>query len=447
MEKNSVGFSRSLSFKDLFVISVGQIVGAGLFSLLPAGIGLTGKSASLAFLLAAVMSLINLIPRVLIGSTVRFDGGDYSSLAFLLSRRFAGFSVIVHILERMTFALFAISFANYFLSVFDVLPAKVLSIGILTIFCIVNILGIKIAARVQTILIIILSIAIVLFCVYGVPKVDFATYFSEKPFFSDGIMGFMQAAVLLMYATGGAYMTFNLSGEAKNPTRDIPLVMIVSTLCVASVYGIMAIVASGVLPVAEVIGQPLSLVASKIFPTPLYYFFVFGGAIFALLTTINSQFATAPQVLVQAAADGWLPKRFAERNKKFNTPHWIILMFYVTSVSFIVLNINASHIANIAIFSGQTVIFALAIGMLRLSKVFPDDWKKSSYYINNTKLYIFFVFVLICSIVSAYMNLSSLSTALMIFNLLAIVFGVLYSIFGYKILKVNVQVSYESSNK
>lgn len=51
----------------------------------------------------------------------------------------------------------------------------------------------------------------------------------------------------------------NLSAEAKKPTRDIPMVMIISTLCVAVIYGIVAVVAAGVLPVEQVAGENLSI--------------------------------------------------------------------------------------------------------------------------------------------------------------------------------------------
>ena len=40
---------RVLGKKDFFAIAVGQIIGAGIFSLLPQAIGLTGRSASFAF--------------------------------------------------------------------------------------------------------------------------------------------------------------------------------------------------------------------------------------------------------------------------------------------------------------------------------------------------------------------------------------------------------------
>ena len=93
------------------------------------------------------------------------------------------------------------------------------------------------------------------------------------------------------WVVSGALLFVNLSAEAKNPTRDIPVVMLVSTLIVAILYGLIGIVAAGVLPVEQVAGENLSLVAGYILSRPLYVFFMTCGAMFALISTLNAQFA------------------------------------------------------------------------------------------------------------------------------------------------------------
>ncbi len=50
--------------------------------------------------------------------------------------------------------------------------------------------------------------------------------------------------------------------------------MIISTVSVAVLYAFMATIAAGVLPVEQVANQPLTLVAEKILPKPLYMFFL-----------------------------------------------------------------------------------------------------------------------------------------------------------------------------
>ena len=66
---------RVLGKKDFFAIAVGQIIGAGIFSLLPQAIGLTGRSASIAFAIAAIITLLKLAPRLFVLGTVRPEYG------------------------------------------------------------------------------------------------------------------------------------------------------------------------------------------------------------------------------------------------------------------------------------------------------------------------------------------------------------------------------------
>ena len=56
------------------------------------------------------------------------------------------------------------------------------------------------------------------------------------------------------------------------------------------VYGGVAIVASGVLPLDQVAGQPLTLVAKNILNPALFTVFMIGGPVLALSSSINSVF-------------------------------------------------------------------------------------------------------------------------------------------------------------
>lgn len=56
----------------------------------------------------------------------------------------------------------------------------------------------------------------------------------------------------------------------ERPRRTIPLGILLSALVVGAIYALMGTVASGVLPVEQVAGQNLSVVAQTIFPHGIY---------------------------------------------------------------------------------------------------------------------------------------------------------------------------------
>ena len=136
----------------------------------------------------------------------------------------------------------------------------------------------------------------------------------------NGLSGLWSAAVLMSYTCDGAQYVTQMSAEAKNPTRDIPRVMLFSTLGIAAFYGLMGVVAAGVLPVDQVAGQPLNVVAEAVLSKPLYYLFMIGGAWMALLTTLNSSIASCTKPLMQACNDGWYPSSLARLHPNFRTP-------------------------------------------------------------------------------------------------------------------------------
>ncbi|MCD7895127.1 MAG: APC family permease [Planctomycetaceae bacterium] len=298
---------RVLGFKELMSTSVGQIIGAGIMSLMGIAIGMTGRSVPVAFLIAAFFSVISIIPLVIIAGTVRMRGGQYTMTALLAGKRFAGVFIILFIAMNVGISMYALSFADYFLALF--LPSvgrKTVAIAILIIFYLINMFGVDKMAKAQNLIVVVMVVALGLLAVFGIGKVD-PDYLSGN-LLPNGYKGLFSAAALLTFATGGAFLIVNLSAEAKNPTRDIPLTIVVSTLGVAVLYGFIAVVAAGVLPVETVAFKPLSLVAEAVFPPYLYVFFMVCGAMFALISTLNAQLAWATKLILQACVDGWFPQ-------------------------------------------------------------------------------------------------------------------------------------------
>ena len=228
-------------------------------------------------------------------------GGLYTQFGIFVGERWSGYYGIIYIVTKMTLAMYSLSFAQYFIALVPGAPEKAVALGVATFFIGLAFFGVDLAAKVQNLLVIALIAALVVFAVFGFPYVDLGNYFSNADgmFLSDGIGGFLTAVAYLGFATGGATVILDSSAECKNPTKDIPFV----------------IVASGVLPVPEVANQPLTLVANIVLPGPVYIFFIVCGAMFALATTLNSQMLSAPKPLMQICEDGWLPKSFAQLSK------------------------------------------------------------------------------------------------------------------------------------
>ena len=69
--------NKKLNFTDCMGFCIGQIVGSGVFVLTGVVMGLTGHGMPYGFLLAAVISLLQLIPMAIMGSAMPATGGSY----------------------------------------------------------------------------------------------------------------------------------------------------------------------------------------------------------------------------------------------------------------------------------------------------------------------------------------------------------------------------------
>ena len=345
--------------------------------------------------------------------------------------------------------MYGLSLGSYLCSLFGWPEStqKIVALVALTAFLVLNLVGVDAFAKVQNLMVIVLIASLLMFGLMGIGKVKWDTYFvQDDGWMMNGVMGLLQAGGLLTFATGGATMVTNFSAEAKNPTRDIPIVIIVSTLSVACIYAILAFVAAGVLPLEQVAGQNLSVVANHILPTPLYYVFIIGGAGCALASTLNNQLATSTKPVMAVCDDGWLPRSYAALNKN-KVPYKILTTFYVIGVVLCLSGLSVSVLGNLSLVLSGVVGVIIAISTSRIPKLLPEQWAKSKFKVSQPVLTLLAGIALCGSLFSTYMNASSLfsNMPLLIANIAFIVAGLAFGYFRGKSPNVTMTVSYDDA--
>ncbi len=378
-DNSNQGLRKVLGFPDILSIAIGQTIGSGVMAMTGIAIGMTGRGTVLAYILSSILVVIMCLPGAAMGSALPTTGGSYRYVTRLLTPGLGIFLIILYITYNITLALFAISFADYMQSIFPVIPFKLAAFGILTILFIFNFFGIGSAAKLQTVMTIVLISALAMFIIYGIPSVNFEAFTAES-MFPKGFIGLLTVAGLLTFATGGANVVVNLGGEMKNPGKDIPMAILLGTVIVGIVYAFIALVATGVLPVEQVAYKNLTEVSKVILPRGLYIYFIIGGAMFAITTTLNSTISWVTKPLVAASQDGLLPKKFGEINKRYGTPHWGLLFFYIVGVVPILLNIPLAKIGVIG--SGVSLFMGIlpAIASMFLYKKYPKETEKAPFH-------------------------------------------------------------------
>lgn len=388
---------------------IGQIVGSGVFVLTAAVIGLTGHGTPYAFIVAAIIALCQLVPMAILASTMPATGGSYVYVKKLIGPRASFVFLMMFVLTQILIATFAIGFASYVAVIFPGVNQTVVAVAALLLAVIVNLVGLKTSAKVQTVMVALLLISLFIYIVFGLPQVNWSSLaLVPDNIMPNGPMSFLRGAAMLSFACAGAKFLAENGGEVENPGKTIPRAMVISTVLVAVFYAFVGIIASCILPVEEVAGVNISVVAKSVFPTPVYYFFVIGGAWFALLTTLNGTLSWTTRSLQRGAMDGWLPAVCAKENKA-GTPVILLLFFFVVGLIPILTGMDTTTIANMGTGCGKLTDLMIVYACFRLPTVMPEQYKNSPLYVPRAKLNVALAVVFVILAGTSYVSLSGLS--------------------------------------
>ncbi len=442
VEKQILKVRGKLGKSELLALGVGQVIGAGVITLVGQAAGLTGRSAWLAYGIAVIIGMVMVIPYVFLSSTIIVKGGSYSVIKAMSGERLAGMYVVSYITQCLSLSLMGTSLGIYLQSLWPALNPQIVAVVFLLLFYVINLMGISSMAQVQRVMSAILVFCLMMFIVAGISKLDSATLnFASSEFFTNGPKGFVDAIFLYVYSVTGYWMNINYASDARNPKKDVPWSILMVVPIIMVIYVGVAMVGGGVLPLEEVINQPLTNVARSILPSALFVIFMLGGPIMALLTTINSCYAGFAAPHIQAAEDGWYPDFVAKTNKK-GAPYVVLTVIMLVSLLPVMLNFDINTITKNCTLV-QTVTMAMSAFVIwNLPKRFPEQWKNAPYHVPDGVFYGIMVLSILTYIAVFLASAATLNATIVIVSVSVLIICSVYANIRYKSGKTKVTVSY-----
>lgn len=410
MSKNKSPLSNKMTFSDVLGMCIGQIIGSGVMVLTGVVVGMTGHGTPWAFVIGAGIAICSMIPFAILAATIPASGAGYTYIKRMMGDKVGFMYLLAFVLTQMLIATFAKGFASYFVALFPGFNENAVALGVLVICLVINYIGVKSSALVQKIMVAFLLFSLFIFIAFGLPKVEWSyLVVTTQNVMPKGIKPFLTGCALLSFAAGGAKYVAENADKIENPGKTLPKAMVISTLVVAVFYAFIGIVAAGVLPLEQVEYQNLTVVAQTIFPTWIYIFFVVGGAMFALLTTLNGTLSWVTRGLQAASKEGWLPEIFARENKG-GTPVLLLLLFGLVGAMPILLGMNTELISTMGVGLDMLCEFMVLSCCFLLPKKYPMEYQNSPFRFKNLKVhYVFLTFASIVMLGTAYVNLSDLT--------------------------------------
>jgi APA family basic amino acid/polyamine antiporter len=382
---------KKMGFWGLMSMGVGVVIGAGVFTTMTVVISQIGRAMPVAMMAGVVLALLQMVPTIIISSMVTTRGGMYAIYQMLFPENVAGVLTIIGSISYVSCAGMAVGLASYTLQLIvpDASPmvSQMVAVAYVALMYLINMRGMNASTMVQNFMVVILIVAMGTYVFGGMPHVQ-PGYFSGDDFFLGGFSGFIAATSILTMSAQGASLLINFASDAKNPKRDIPLAMLFSTVLVGILYFFVAMVTAGVLPVEEVAGKNLGVIADTFMSQPIYLLFMVGGAIFALLTTMNTNIAASAAPWVTMAEDGWLPSFLAKKTKS-GYP-WVVrlILFSLGAVVPIFLGWDVANVSSFFMLPGVATSVAVYISALTLPKRYPELWAKSDFKVPMPVYYV-----------------------------------------------------------
>jgi amino acid transporter len=178
---------------------------------------------------------------------------------------------------------------------------------------------------------------IVVAIVIGIPKTG-GHFTPVAPPGSFSIAPFGLALVSVLWAYDGWADLAFISGEVKDPERNLPRALILGTVAVVVIYLLANIAYLGVMSVEEV--RHSKLVAADValrVVGPVGVTFVSITVMLSTLGTLNGSILTNPRVFFAMSADGMLFKKISAVHPRFETPYVAIALAAVLGIIFVLL--------------------------------------------------------------------------------------------------------------
>lgn len=330
----SDGLERDLGLYSTVTLSMGAMIGGGIFVLPAIGYKKAGPAIILAYLLAGLVVIPNALSKAEMATAFPEDGGTYLYIDRAggpLFGTIAGLGVWFSLVFKSAFAL--VGLGAYLLLLVNISAGLVTGVALaLGIFVILlNIIGTEQCGRVQGIIVTIVVILLGAYITNAAMIIDVNRYTTFAPHSFGGILT-ASAFVFVSYA--GIGEVASVAEEITNPGRNLPLAMLISIGAMMVIYtAVVAAIVGNVSPETLTHGgpaggpslTPMADGASSLF-NGVGVVVISLAAVLALTSMANAGVLGTSRFLLAMSRDSLLPEWIGRIDRRFFTPKNAVLV-------------------------------------------------------------------------------------------------------------------------
>ncbi len=475
---NKNGLVQQLGLFTTITIVVGAMIGSGIFkkpAIMASQLG-SPELLLLIWVVAGIITLFGALTNTEIAGMISETGGQYvyfekmygeftaflygwamlavvqtgsiASITYIFAEYTQYFFPLPHLSEELEK-----SFILFIPFIGEVTPLANLGVKSLTILVViflttVNYLGVKFGGGLTAFFTIMKVMAILFLVIFGFAsgRGSFENFRADLTFQSSNVSMFFG----IIMAFSGAFWAYDgwnnityISGEVKNPRRNIPMGLFFGTLIVIIVYLLINLVYLYILPIDEMVNS--KLVASD---AAAKFLGVYGGGFIAAAVMISTFGTSNGTIMVSARVYYAMSKNkvffdlYGKTHPKFHTPA-NSLVFQAVWTSLLVLSGTFDTLTDMLIFVSWIFYGLGAFGVFVLRKKMPEHprpYKVFAYPFVPVIFVLFSIFFVVFTLYSDVINFTNNNFApgepriiKSLFGLLLVLLGVpFYIYFKYK---------------
>lgn len=359
---------------DVIMIGLGSAIGFEIFGQLGYAYSLAQDSMVFALFLGGLICLLTMFSYCELCAAFPVKGGEYS----YTKAAFGGFTAFMAGCLRWLGSIFGAAFAaivfaqqlSYLLSILlpldqSYMLAYVHLIAAILVF-IIGALSVRGVKKITTLLVVAFLAVFALFLINGfwqgqaVPKV--------LPRF-EGLSGVFAATAYTFIMFVGIRATIVAAPETKDPEKNIPKAIFLSTVLLIALYCSVAYITVSVVG-GEDFDEPtlLNFAAEKTMGSLGGALVAIGGMI-AGISSLSTAITVQSSIVQGMSRDGYLPKILRMVHRRFGTPHVAVIVNSLFILLF--LFIGAVKLGYAASFTSILVFALVNLSVLRLREKMP----------------------------------------------------------------------------
>lgn len=315
---------RHLGVWSVVAISMGAMMGSGIFVLPLLAAEIAGPWVLLSYLLAGLLVVPAVMSKAELATAMPVSGGTYVYLDRSMGPwvgTIGGLGTWLALSAKTAFALVGL---GAYLVLFSDLPPLPFALAVLAGLVFVNIIGAGKASLIQLIVVVFSAVALTAFAIWGFTTGQ-ASHF--VPAFPQGAGGLIAGAGFVFVSYNGVTKVCSIAEEIKNPSRNIPLGMGISLVLVMTLYVVISYVVVANVDMHEHAHDttPIATAAASMGGQTLMMIMA-GVAVVGLISMCNAGVLATSRFPFAMARDGLMPPFLQEVTARFGTPARSILL-------------------------------------------------------------------------------------------------------------------------